>query len=193
MLPRALAPILFGASVLWPLHALACINSMDYAPKDFSQSYWADLFFWSVGAVFMNRVILRNIWGPAVKGQPVPPQARRAFFVVVGVALLLLLEAVSVGGPLLNFSATDFSECRMSITNLVMLVASPLVLFLLQAAFFHGPGKRRFGDTGKRPIVALVVTSVVLVLGLGMVREYIILPYLCDNTSLGFADIHGYY
>ncbi|MHA7631614.1 hypothetical protein [Corallococcus sp. M7] len=193
MLPRALAPILFGASVLWPLHALACINAMDYTPRDFSQSYWADLFFWSVGAVFMNRVVIRNVWGPVVKGRPVTPQARRTFFMVVGVALILLLEMVSVGGPLLNFTARDFSECRMSIPNLVMLVVSPIVLFVLQAAFFQGPGKRRFGDTGKRPIVALVVTSVVLVLGLGMVREYIILPYLCDNTSLGFADTRGYY
>ncbi|NOJ93701.1 hypothetical protein HMI51_12255 [Corallococcus coralloides] len=190
MLRRALAPILFGAPVLWPLHALACINSMDYAPKDFSQSYWADLVFWSVGAVFMNRVVLRNVWGPAVKGQPAA--ARRSFFLIVGVALLLLLEAVSVGGPLLNFSASDFSTCVMSIPNLVVLVASPVVLFLMQAAFFHGPGKRRFGDTGTRPLVALVVTSVVLVLGLGVIRENIILPYLCDNPSLGFVDIHGY-
>ncbi|MBN8468530.1 hypothetical protein JYJ95_18605 [Corallococcus exiguus] len=193
MLPRALAPILFGASVLWPLHALACINSMDYAPKDFSQSYVADLFFWSMGAVLMNRVVLRNVWGPAVKGQPAPDAARRGFFLFVGVALILLLEAVSVGGPLLNFSASDFSACVMSIPTLVVLVASPVALFLMQAAFFHGPGKRRFGDTGTRPLVALVVTSVVLVLALGVVRENLILPFLCDNPSLGFEDTHGYY
>ncbi|RKH89946.1 hypothetical protein D7Y21_08325 [Corallococcus sp. AB045] len=190
MLPRALAPILFGAPVLWPLRALACINSMDDAPKDFSQSYWAGLFVWSVGAVFMNRVILRNVWGPTVKGQP--EAARRGFFLLVGVALLLLLEAVSVGGPLLNFSASDFSACAMRTPNLVLLVASPVVLFLMQAAFFHGPGKRRFGDTGTRPLVALVLTSVVLVLGLGMAQEHIILPNLCDNRTLGLVDNSGY-
>ncbi|WP_375745331.1 hypothetical protein NR800_11405 [Corallococcus interemptor] len=192
MVPRALAPLLFGAPVLWPLRALACINSMDHAPKDFSQSYGMDLLFWSVGAVFMNRVVLRNVWGPAVKGQPGPAAARKAFFVVVGVALLLLLEAVSVGGPLLNFSARDFSACVMSLPNLVVLVASPVVLFLMQAAFFHGPGKRRFGDTGTRPLVALVLTSVVLVLGLGMAREHLVLPHLCDNPSWGFVDTDVY-
>ncbi|CAM4037571.1 hypothetical protein [Corallococcus exiguus] len=186
MLPRALAPILFGASVLWPLHALACINSMDTAARDFNLPFWGELFLWTVGAVVMNRVVVHNVWAPTVKGQPQPTAARRNFFRVVGVALVLLLAASWVGGSFMDVSNWALSHCAMSIPGVAVLVASPILLFVLQALFFHGPG-RRFCGTKRKAIMSLVLTSAVLVLGLGMARESIIFPeLLCHNVRLSY-------
>ncbi|NOK15729.1 hypothetical protein [Corallococcus carmarthensis] len=192
MRPRALVPPLLCALVLWPLHAIACINAMDDSYRDFSQSYWVDLIFWTVGAVFLHRVVLRNVWGPAAMGQPEPSRARRGFFLFVGVALVLLLETVSVAGPLLHFSASAISKCTVRRPLLAALVASPVLLFLLQAAFFHGPGRRLFGDKARVTLVGLVVTSVLLVLGMGMARETYLLPNLCQYPKPYFKQVYEY-
>ncbi|NNB89052.1 hypothetical protein HJC10_15875 [Corallococcus exiguus] len=186
MLPRALAPILFGALFLWPLRALACINAMDTAARDFHLPFLAELFFWSAGAVVMNRVFIHNVWGPTAEGQPRPTAARRNFFLVFGVALVLLLGAAWVGGSFMDVSNWDLSHCAMSIPGVAVLVASPILLFVLQALFFHGPGRRLCG-TKRKAIMSLVLTSAVLVLGLGMARESIIFPeLLCHNVRLSY-------
>ncbi|NPD26212.1 hypothetical protein [Corallococcus exiguus] len=194
MLPRALAPVLFGASVLWPLHALACINSMDTAARDFHLPFLAELFFWSAGAVVMNRVFIHNVWGPTAEGQPRPTAARRNFFLVFGVALVLLLGAAWVGGSFMDVSDQALGYCAISPSGLVVLVASPIALFVLQALYFHGPGRRRFCGTRRKAIMSLVLTSAVLVLGLGMARESLIFPeLLCHNTRLSYWSPASYY
>ncbi|RKG69104.1 hypothetical protein D7V80_09890 [Corallococcus sp. CA054B] len=193
MLPRALAPTLFGASVLWPLHALACINAMDSAARDFNLPFWGELFLWTAGAVIMNRVVVHNVWGPTVKEQPRPTAARRNFFLVIGVALVLLLATAWVGGSFMDVSAQALSYCAISIRGVVVLMASPIVLFVLQALYFHGPGRRRFCGTRRKAIMSLVLTSAVLVWGLGTARESLIFPELmCHNVRLSYWSSSSY-
>ncbi|RKG80465.1 hypothetical protein [Corallococcus terminator] len=180
MLSRALAPLLLCVSVLAPLRAIACFNSMDASTREFTQSFWVDLILWTLGAVFLNRVVLFNGLGTTAEERASASGLRKAFLLLVSAALVLLLATVSAGGPLLNFSSMDFARCSVSRTMLLVLVASPAVLFSLQAVVFHGPGRRLFRDRGGVALASLVLTSVLLATGLGKVRETYILPHLCE-------------
>ncbi len=186
MLPRALVPSVLCVLALWPLGAFACINSMDVSARDFSHFFWADLFLWTAGAVFLNRVVLFNVLGPAAMGQPEPSGFRRVFFLLVGAALFLLV-LVSAAGPLLNLNADDLASCSPSLSTVLSLVAFPAVLFSLHAAFFHSPGRRLFGDTGRRNVVSMVLTSALLVVGLWIARELYIIPRLCRTGTSFFT------
>ncbi|NVJ19643.1 hypothetical protein HUW62_00110 [Myxococcus sp. AM011] len=178
---RALAVSMLCASVLWPLRVLACINSMDASTRDFTQSFWVDLGLWSVGAVFLNRVVLFDAQRPTAKHPPGPSRFRRAFFLLVSAAFVLLLAVILAGAPLLNFDAEDFARCAVSLPMLLVLVASPVVLFSLQSAFFHGPGVRLFRHRQRGALASLLLSSLLLVIGVGVTREVFILPNLCHT------------
>ncbi len=178
---RALVPIVLCTLAIWPLRALACINSMDTSAIVFSQStIWLDLLLWTAGALFMNSVVLVNVRSPAAADQPRPSWFRRIFFLLVGACLVLLLAAVSAGGPLLTLSARDMSRCAMNGSALMVLMIGPAVLFALQAVIFQGLRQRVFGSRRGAALVGLVVTSVLLVLVVGVARNEIILPELCE-------------
>ena len=179
MRPRALVPSILAFTVLWPLYALACINSMDASQRDFGQFFFVDLALWSGGSVFLNRVVLLNVQGPAATGQPAPSVFRRGFFLFIGAALVLLVAMVSAGGPLLDFSAQDFATCSMNGTMLLAMVAAPALLFSLHGAFFHGMGRRPSRYARWQVVLALVLTSFVFVVGLWVLRDALILPKLC--------------
>lgn len=188
MLPRALVPGLLCVSALWPLRAFACINSMDGA-RQFDQFFLVDLFLWSTGAVFLNRVVLVNVRGSAATGQPAPAAFRRTFFMLVGAALVLLLAVVSAGGPLFDFSAEDVARCSPSLPMLLVLMAIPAALFSLHGAFFHALDGRGAGGKGWRGVVSLVLSSVVLVAGFWIARDAYILPRLCRSSTF-FSGIY---
>ncbi|WP_338868494.1 hypothetical protein [Myxococcus stipitatus] len=179
MLARALASTLVCASVLWPLQVLACINAMDGTLRGFHESFGTDLGLWTVGAVFLNRVVLFNNDGPPSQQVHKVSWARRAFFLLVSAAFILVLAAVMAGGPILTISAEDIARCSVSLPFLLALVASPALLFSLQSAFFQGPGRRLFRKTRWGALVGVVVSSLFLVIGLGMARDTYILPKLC--------------
>lgn len=186
---RALAVSMLCASVLWPLRVLACINSMDSMTKDFTESFWVDLGLWTVGAVFLNRVVLFDEQRPTAK----PSGFRRAFFLLVGAAFVMLLAAIMAGAPLLKFHAEDFARCLVSPPMLLVMVAIPVVLFSLQSAFFHGPGIRLFRRRQRVALVSLLLSSFLLVTGVGVTRELFILPNLCQAPQYGVLDNHHAY
>jgi hypothetical protein len=193
MLPRALAPVVLCASAFWPLRALACMNSMDSSAVFLdsrsifpSFTVWTDVFVWAVGAVFLNRVVFVNVRAPVTPdGQPAPAPApfRKAFFLLVGACLVLVLAAVSAGGPLLNLSAQhDMSKCAMNGVLLLLLAASPMGAFLLHSALFQRVSQWLFGGDKTVTIVTLVVSSVVLSLGVDFVRAWLFVPSLCGDA-----------
>ncbi|RYZ44045.1 MAG: hypothetical protein EOO71_00815 [Myxococcaceae bacterium] len=185
MSSRAIAPALLCASVLWPLRALACINSMDGSIPDFTSTFWVDLGLWTLGAVFLNRTVLVSVGGStATTSAP-----RKAFLLLASAAIILMLSTFYAGAPLLSFSAYDLSYCSVSPVMLSALVASPALFFGLQAAYFHGPGRRMFGGWRRLALVSLMLTSVLLVVGLAVARQLFILPNLCQNPS--FFDPYG--
>jgi hypothetical protein len=193
MLPRALAPTVLCASALWPLGALACFNSMDSSAFVFNPPLGLDLFLWTAGAVFLNQVVLVNVWVPTAEGQPRPSWFRRSFFLLVGVCLLLLLATISAGGPLLSLSAQHVAKCSLNHSMMVMLAAGPAVAFTLQAVLFQGWRKRLFGNKRAVALVSLVVTSVLLVLGVSRARDVMVLPHLCRPWSPAVYDVDGKY
>lgn len=183
MLPRALAPVVLCASATWALPALACINSMDDSGIVFKQTIGLDLLLWPAGAVFMNRVVLVNVWAPIAEEQPGPSWFRRLFFLLVGACLVLLLAAFSAGGPLLGLSAQDLAKCSVDPAMVLMLAAIPMVLFALQAVVFQRVVPRWFGGKGSVALVSLVLTSVLLVLVAAGARDVVVLPDLCQSFS----------
>jgi hypothetical protein len=193
MLPRALIPIALCAAAMWPLHALACMNSMDASAINFTQTLWVDLPIWAVGAVFLNRVVIGNVWSPAVEGQPKPSWFRRSFFLLVGASVILVLATASAAGPLLNLTSLDLGRCAMKRDMVLMLLISPTVLFVLQALLFRRIGKRLFGDDKVVAIVSLVVTSALLVLVVGVARDNLFLPNLCSTHYSVMGGEHSGY
>jgi hypothetical protein len=193
MLPRALVPTVLCASATWPLRALACYNSMDSSAFVFNPPLGLDLLLWTAGAVFLNHVVLVNVWAPAAEGQPRPSWFRRSFFLLVGACLVLLLATISAGGPLLSLSAQDVAKCSLNHSMVVMLVAGPAGVFTLQAVLFQGWRKRLFGDKRGVALVSLVVTSVLLVLGVGLARDAMVLPRLCEPWSAVYVDRNNEY
>ncbi len=177
---RALAPIVLCGSTLWPLWAIACINSMDGDTRDFSQSFWMDLSIWLFGAVFLNYVFVFKGQNPAQ-----PTWLRRAFFLLVGAAFTAILAVVLAGAPLLSLNAT---LCAAKPSVLLALVLSPAVLFALQSAFFHFPGKRLFHGRERGALLTLLVSSVLLVTGLGVARDELILPKLCKKSGVIYGS-----
>lgn len=188
---RALVRVVLFASALWPLHALACINSMDSSAVFTSNTVWVDLFLWTLGAVFMNRVVIANVWGPDTASPAGASRARRFFFLLVGVCLVLLLATVTAGGPILNLSANDMSECFTNRSMLWVLMASPAVVFVLQTVLFQKWGQKLFGGDRKVALATLVATSLVLAGGVDLAREWVILPELCSHTDLA-SGADGY-
>jgi hypothetical protein len=186
MLPRALAPTVLCASATWPLRALACINSMESSASVSSSPLWLDLLLWTAGAVFLNRVVLVKVWAPTAEGQPRPSWFRRSFFLLVGACLVLLLAVVSAGGPLLSLSA--HGRCSATRSLVLVLMVGPAVLFALQAVLFQGLGKRLFGDKGGVALANLVVTSVLLVMGVSLVRDKMVLPQLCEPLPAAYFE-----
>lgn len=182
---RALAASMLCASVLWPLRVLACLNSMDASTRDFTQSFWVDLGLWTMGAVFLNRVVLLDGQRPTAKHPPRPSRFQRAFFLLVSAAFVLLLAVILAGAPLLNFDAEDFARCAVSLPMLLVLVACPVVVFSLQSAFFHGPGVRLFRHRQGGALVSLLLSSFLLVTAVGVTRELFILPKLCNTPEYG--------
>jgi hypothetical protein len=178
MIPRALALLVLCAAATWPLRALACGNSMDVPTIVSGQTFWFDLILWSMGAVYLNGVVLVNVRAPAAEEEP-PSRFRRHFFLIVGTCLVLVFAVVSGGGMLLGLSALDLSRCAMNRSMLLMLVASPTFFFVLQTVLFQGVVKRRLGDKwGVGAIVGLVVTAVVMAAVVDLIREGIVLD-LC--------------
>ena len=190
MLPRALVPTVLFASAAWPLRALACYNSMDSGAFVFTRTLWLDLLVWTVGALFLNRLVLVHVWGPTAQGQPRPSWFRRSFFLLVSAALVLLLAAVSAGGPLLSLSPYELSRCSVNRSMLLVLVAGPAVLFTLQALLFRGVGNWLFGDKRGLTFMSLVSTSVLLVMGVGMARDALVLPKLCESKSGSYSGAY---
>jgi hypothetical protein len=176
MLPRALTSLVLCAAATWPLRALACGNSMDYPTIISGQTFGLDLILWTVGAVFLNSVVLVNVRDPAAEGEPSPSRFRRSFFLIVGTCLVLLFAVVSAGGLLLSLSAIDLSRCTLNRSMLLMLVASPTFFFVLQTVLIQGVGKRWLGDKwGVGALVGLVVTAVVLSTVVDLIRQSIVL------------------
>ena len=73
--------------------------------------------------------------------------------------------------------------CSIHGPVLLVLAVIPAVLFALQSVFFPGVGKRVFGDKGGALLFGLVFTSVVLAMGVGVVRDEVLLPGLCAEDS----------
>ncbi|WP_224367323.1 hypothetical protein [Hyalangium versicolor] len=190
---RALSPILLCASAMWPLCALACFNSMDKSLFVFTRTLWLDLVVWTLGALFLNRVVLVNVRGSTVEGQPQPSWFRRAFFLLVGAALVLLLAALSAGGPLFSLASYEMARCSLDRSMLLVLLILPAALFTLQAVLFQKLGTRLFGGQRSVAIASLVFTSVLLVLVVGMSRDAMVLPYLCKFTEGAYTDESGQY
>ncbi|WP_375773153.1 hypothetical protein NR798_20430 [Archangium gephyra] len=188
MLSRALVLAVLFASALWPLHALACSNSMDSSAVFTSNTVWIDLILWTLGAVFLNRVVIANVWGPATASPAGSSRARRFFFLLVGACLVLLLATVSAGGPLLNLSAKAMSACLTNGFMLWVLLASPAVVFVLQAVLFQKWSQKLFGDDRTVALATLVFTSVVLSGGVDLAREWVVLPELCESSGIVFGD-----
>ncbi|QSQ17522.1 hypothetical protein [Myxococcus landrumensis] len=188
MSARALASLVVAASVLWPLQVLACINSMDSSVRGIDDSIWADVSLWTVGAVFLNQVVLFNNHGPPAKLVHRTSWARRVFFLLVSVAFILVLSAVMAGGPLLNVSAEDLARCAISPAILAVMVASPAVLFGLQSAYFQGPGLRRFRGRTRTALVSVVASSLLLATGLGVARDLFVLPKICRTPNVFIED-----
>ncbi|WP_157231994.1 hypothetical protein [Hyalangium minutum] len=183
MLPRALVPTVLFAAVLWPLRALACINSMDASSIFTAHTVWTDLIVWTVGAVFLNQVVIANVRAPAVEGQPAPSRFRKAFFLLVGACLVLVMGVVSAGGPLLNFGEIKMSTCLFDRRFLLLMMGSPAVVFVLHSVLFQRLSRWLFSGDRLVTLVTLVVSSVLLAVGVDMVRESILLPKLCGATS----------
>ncbi|WP_342380005.1 hypothetical protein NVS55_10620 [Myxococcus stipitatus] len=177
-----------SASVLWPLQVLACINSMDSSVRGIDDSIWADVGLWTVGAVFLNQVVLFNNHGPPAKLVHRTSWPRRVFFLLVSVAFVLVLSAVMAGGPLLNVSAEDLARCAINPAILAVMVASPAVLFGLQSAYFHGPGLRRFRGRTQTAIISVVASSLFLATGLGVARDLFVLPKICRTPDFFAGD-----
>lgn len=191
MLPRAWVPVVLFASALWPLRALACMNSMDSSSVFLTadslfptHTVGTDLFVWAVGAVFLDRIVLVNVRAPAAEqGNPASTLFRRSFFLLVGACIVLVLAAVSAGGPLLNLSAQhDLSKCSMNGVLLLLLVASPAGVFLLHSVLFQKVSRWLFGGDKTAAIVTLVVSSAVLALGVDLARAWLFVPSLCGDT-----------
>ncbi|WP_224364371.1 hypothetical protein [Hyalangium versicolor] len=189
MLSRAHIPIVFCGTVLGSLPALACGNSMD---AGISLPIGVDLVSWTVGAVFLNRVVLKNVIGPFDEEEE-PSQFRRSFFLLVGVALILLLVTITAGVPILSLSGDAVARCSMSTLLLLALVASPLVLFLLQAELFQRLNTRGFSSKSSLTLIALVITSLFLAGVVGKTRDGLILPNLCSQESgITFMGVDEY-
>ncbi|WP_223633216.1 hypothetical protein [Corallococcus sp. EGB] len=185
MTPRALAPTVLCALILWPLSVLAFVNSTDLIARDVTMSPWADLIPWTAGAVFLNYVVLVNVLGPTAMEQPKPSWSRQAFFLLVGAAVLLVVTTISAGGPLSDLNSEDYDRCTGSPLLMVALVASPPVLLILQAMFFRSVGSRLLGDRRRIALASLMVSSLLLVLGLRTARDSFIIPNLCPVATLG--------
>ena len=191
---RALILVVLCASALWPLQALACANSMD---EDGSRAVFTlktmgiDLFLWTLSAVFLNRVVLTNVWSPATASPAGSSWARRFFFLLVGACLLLLLATVTAGGPILDLSANGMFSCSKNRFMLWVLLASPVVVFILQAVFFHKWDQKMFGDDRMVALATLVITSAFLAVGVDVARDLVVVPQLCDSSARVFG--HGEY
>lgn len=171
---------------------LGCMNSMDNGAFIFTQSFWLDLVLWTLGAVFLNRVVLPNVRQPTVQGEP--EWARRSFFLLVGACLVLLLALASAGAPLLGLSPERLARCQLNLSLLAVMVVGPALLFSVQALLFQGMGRRLFGDRQGRALVALLISSVLLVVVLSQAREVVVLPELCGSArgSAFFSENSGY-
>ncbi|WNG59971.1 hypothetical protein F0U59_38560 [Archangium gephyra] len=188
MFSRALVLVVLFASALWPLHALACSNSMDSSAVFTSNTFWLDLVLWTMGAVFLNRVVIANVWGPATASPAGASWARRFFFLLVGACLVLLLATVTAAGPVLNLSANKMSKCLTNRSMLWVLMASPAVVFVLQAVLFQKWDQKLFGGDRKAALATLVLTSVLLAGGVDLARESVVLPALCRSSGIVFGD-----
>lgn len=192
MLPRTLVFTVLCAAALWPLRALACFNSMDTRSIFSSHAVWTDLLVWAAGAVFLNRVVLVNVLAPAAEGQPKPSTSRRAFFLLVGACLVLVLVVVLGGGPLVRLLERDMYPCLLNRPLVLVLLLSPAVVFVLQSLLFRRPSQWLFGGNKHVALVGLVVTSVALAVGVDMARESIVLPALCGPSSHAVIDTSAY-
>ncbi|MCY1083407.1 hypothetical protein [Archangium lansingense] len=181
---RALVIVVLFASALWPLHALACSNSMDSSAVFTSNTFWLDLVLWTIGAVFLNRVVIANVWGPATASPAGSSWVGRFFFLLVGACLVLLFATVTAGGPVLNLSANKMSGCLTNRSMLWVLMASPAVVFVLQAVVFQKWDQQLFGGDRLIALAALVLTSVVLAGGVDLARELVVLPELCRPSGI---------
>ncbi|MFY0579070.1 hypothetical protein ACN28S_36665 [Cystobacter fuscus] len=188
MFSRALVLVVLFASVLWPLHALACGNSLDSGAVFTSKTVWLDMVLWTMGAVFLNRVVIANVWGPATASPAGSSWAHRFFFLLVGACLVLLLAAVTAGGPVLNLSANKLSACLTNRSMLWVLMASPAVVFVLQAVLFQTWDQKLFDGHRTIALATLVITSMLLAGGVDLARESVVLPALCERSGIVFED-----
>jgi hypothetical protein len=171
---------------------LACMNSMDRSALLFTQTFWLDLFLFTLGAVFLNRVALANVRGSTSEGEAKPTWFRRSFFLVVAACLVLLVALVSGVAPLFGLSPDQLSECTPNFSILAVLVAVPAVLLSLQALAFQTLFSR--DTTWRNALAALVSTSLLLVLVLSVVRDRVELPQLCRSPrgAAFFQENSGY-
>lgn len=162
---------------------LACMNSMDRSALLFPQTFWFDLFVFTGGAVFLNRVALANVRGTAAEGEAKPTWFRRSFFGLVAACLVLLVAVVSAAAPLFGVSPDQLTDCVPNLSVLGVLVAIPAVLLSLQALAFQALFSP--SSTWRNTLAALVSTSVLLVVGASVVRDQMVLPQLCQSPRGG--------
>jgi hypothetical protein len=140
---------------------------MDVGAVTFSESWPMDVLLWTVGSVILNRVVLTQL--RAASGL-----ARRLFFGIVALCLVVLFATLSAAAPLLGVDPTELAGCDLDMMMFALLVATPALLFVVHAAFFQ-----RFFPTGGRALVLLVSSSLALVGVTVIVRKTVVLPKLC--------------
>ena len=155
---------------------LACMNSMDYAAIVFARTFWVDLASWVAGGLFLNGVVLANVRG--VEGEAPPSRGRRAFFLLVGLCVVLLIGVTTAAGPLLGVNPDQLAICTINASVLTLLIIGPVTLFWVQALFFQGLKKVIFGEHRKLALGALAFSSVLLVLAMTAAKDTLS-PDLC--------------
>jgi hypothetical protein len=161
---------------------------MDSSAVFTAKTVWLDMVLWTMGAVFLNRVVIANVWGPATASPAGSSWARRFFFLLVGACLVLLLATVTAGGPVLNLSAKKMSACLTNRSMLWVLMASPAVVFVLQAVLFQKWGQKLFDGDRTISLATLVITSMLVAGGVDLARESVVLPALCERAGIVFED-----
>lgn len=164
---------------------LACMNSMDHGAFVFTQTFWLDLFLWTTGALLLNGVVLTQVRGGNVPGEPAPSWFRRSFFLLVAACLVLLLAVVSAGAPLLGIHPEVLAQCTLDVDLLALLVVGPALLFSGQAVLFQGLRQPVFGQRRGLSLVVLSLASVLLVVVASEVRASA-LPQLCGSPRGGY-------
>ncbi|WNG28654.1 hypothetical protein F0U62_35155 [Cystobacter fuscus] len=69
-----------------------------------------------------------------------------------------------------------------------VLMASPAVVFVLQAVLFQTWDQKLFDGHRTIALATLVITSMLLAGGVDLARESVVLPALCERSGIVFED-----